>query len=77
MSEQSKCPVVHGAGTGGTQNQDWWPDQVNLRPLEQSGGPANPMGADFDYVAEFESIDYAALKADITAVMTDSQEWWP
>ena len=77
MSEQSKCPVMHGSATGGTQNKDWWPDQVNLRPLEQAGGPANPMGPDFDYVAEFETIDYAALKADLTAVMTDSQEWWP
>ena len=77
MSEQSKCPVMHGSATGGTQNKDWWPDQVNLRPLEQAGGPANPMGPDFDYVAEFETIDYAALKADLAAVMTDSQEWWP
>ncbi len=77
MSEQSTCPVMHGSATGGTQNKDWWPDQVNLRPLEQAGGPANPMGPDFDYVAEFNSIDYAALKADLTAVMTDSQEWWP
>ena len=77
MSEQSKCPVMHGSATGGTQNKDWWPDQVNLRILTQAGGSPNPMGDDFDYVEAFKSIDYAALKADLAAVMTDSQEWWP
>jgi len=77
MSEESKCPVMHGSGTGGTQNKDWWPDRVNLRILEQSGGSPDPMGADFDYVSAFNSIDYDALKADLRAVMTDSQEWWP
>jgi len=77
MSEASKCPIVHGSGSGGTQNTDWWPDQVNLRILEQAGGSPNPMGDDFDYAAEFDTIDYAALKADLTAVMTDSKPWWP
>jgi catalase-peroxidase len=77
MSEQSKCPVMHGSATGGTQNKDWWPDQVNLRILTQAGGSPNPMGDDFDYVEAFKTIDYAALKADLAAVMTDSQEWWP
>jgi catalase-peroxidase len=68
---------MHGSSSGGTQNKDWWPDEVNLRVLAQAGGSPDPMGEGFDYVAEFNTIDYAALKADLTAVMTDSQEWWP
>ena len=77
MSEESKCPVMHGSASGGTQNEDWWPDQVNLGVLRQAGGTPNPMGSDFDYAAEFETVDYDAVKADLRAVMTDSQEWWP
>jgi len=77
MASEGKCPVMHGSSSGGTQNKDWWPDEVNLRVLAQAGGPPDPMGEGFDYVAEFNTIDYAALKADLTAVMTDSQEWWP
>ncbi len=77
MSEESKCPVMHGSASGGTQNEDWWPDQVNLSVLRQAGGTPDPMGDDFDYAAEFETIDYDAVKADLRAVMTDSQEWWP
>jgi len=77
MSEASECPVVHGSGGGGTQNRDWWPDQVNLGILAQVGGSSNPMGEDFDYVAEFEALDLNAAKADLRALMTDSQAWWP
>ena len=77
MSEESKCPVVHGAGTGGRQNYDWWPDQINLRILNTHNSATNPMGADFDYAAEFASVDLAALKADVKALMRDSQVWWP
>jgi catalase-peroxidase len=77
MSEESKCPVVHGAGTGGQQNYDWWPDQMNLRILNTHSPATNPMGADFDYAAEFASVDLAALKSDVKALMRDSQVWWP
>ncbi len=77
MSEESKCPVMHGSASGGTQNEDWWPDQVNLGVLRQAGGTPNPMGSDFDYAEEFETVDYDAVKADLRALMTDSQEWWP
>ena len=77
----SKCPVMHGALTRnqetGTSNQDWWPNQLNLGILRQQDKKSNPMGDDFDYREEFKKIDYAALKQDLTALMTDSQEWWP
>ncbi|MCH1568449.1 MAG: catalase/peroxidase HPI [Alphaproteobacteria bacterium] len=77
----SKCPVMHGALTRnqetGTSNQDWWPNQLNLSILRQHDKKSDPMGADFDYREEFNKIDYAALKQDLTALMTDSQEWWP
>lgn len=77
MSDAQKCPVVHGSGTGGTQNQDWWPNQLNLRILHPNPPAGDPMGADFDYAKEFASLDLAAVKADLRALMTDSQEWWP
>ena len=77
----SKCPVMHGALTRnqetGTSNQDWWPNQLNLGILRQHDKKSDPMGEDFDYREEFKKIDYAALKQDLTALMTDSQEWWP
>ena len=77
----SKCPVMHGALTRnqetGTSNQDWWPNQLNLGILRQQDKKSNPMGDDFDYREEFKKIDYVALKQDLTALMTDSQEWWP
>jgi catalase-peroxidase len=77
----SKCPVMHGALTRnqetGTSNQDWWPNQLNLGILRQQDKKSNPMGDDFDYREAFKKIDYAALKQDLTALMTDSQEWWP
>ncbi|NCF79280.1 MAG: catalase/peroxidase HPI [Alphaproteobacteria bacterium] len=77
----SKCPVMHGALTRnqetGTSNQDWWPNQLNLSILRQHDKKSDPMGEDFDYREAFKKIDYAALKQDLTALMTDSQEWWP
>jgi catalase-peroxidase len=72
---------MHGALTRnqetGTSNQDWWPNQLNLSILRQHDKKSNPMGGDFDYREAFKKIDYAALKQDLTALMTDSQEWWP
>ncbi|MEM9250455.1 MAG: catalase/peroxidase HPI [Pseudomonadota bacterium] len=71
-----KCPVMHT--TFGVQsNRDWWPNQLNLKLLHQNSALSDPMGLDFDYVEAFKGIDYDALKADLTALMTDSQEWWP
>ncbi len=63
--------------TGGRSNQDWWPNQLNLRILHQNPAEADPMGADFDYAAEFGTLDLGALQADLVSVMTTSQEWWP
>jgi len=71
-----KCPVPHTA-MGSRSNKDWWPNQLNLRVLHQHSDLSNPMGEDFDYAAAFESLDFEALKADVMAVMTDSQDWWP
>ena len=76
MSNEAKCPFNHAAG-GGTSNQDWWPNQLNLNVLHQHSATANPIGEDFDYAAAFQSLDYAALKNDLLALMTDSQDWWP
>ena len=76
MSEQSRCPFHHGAG-GGTGNRDWWPNQLRLDILRQHSAESNPMGADFDYAEAFDKLDYDALKNDLHALMTDSQDWWP
>ncbi|MFO1459168.1 MAG: catalase/peroxidase HPI [Verrucomicrobiota bacterium] len=76
MSSESKCPFHHTAG-GGTTNRDWWPKQLKLELLHQHSQRSDPMGADFDYAKEFQSLDYAALKRDLAALMTDSQDWWP
>ena len=76
MANESKCPMSAGAGVG-TQNQDWWPEQLDLRVLQQNPPQADPMGKHYDYAKEFESLDLAAVKADLRALMTDSQEWWP
>jgi len=73
--QQAKCPVNHSAL--GTSNRDWWPNQLNLKILHQNQPVGNPMDADFDYAAEFKTIDLAELQKDIEAVMTTSQEWWP
>ncbi|MFV1990222.1 MAG: catalase-peroxidase, partial [Acidimicrobiales bacterium] len=77
-----KCPVMggsHAAHTakGSTANQHWWPNQLNLTMLHQNSPASDPMGGDFDYAAEFNSLDYGALKQDINTLMTDSQSWWP
>ena len=78
MSNQGKCPVMHGANaTGTTANQRWWPEQLNLKILNQNSKNVNPTGADFDYAAEFNTLDLDALKKDLTALMTNSQDWWP
>jgi len=76
MNDDSKCPFGHTAG-GGATNRDWWPDQLRLDILRQHSSKSDPMGEDFDYAAEFESLDYDALKADLHALMTSSQDWWP
>ena len=76
MTEQSECPFNHTAG-GGTSNRDWWPNQLRLDLLHQHSVKSNPMGEDFDYAKEFKSLDLAALKKDLAALMTDSQDWWP
>ncbi len=79
MNDASKCPVMHDGPRDlmGRNNKDWWPDQLSLEILRESGRKADPMGDDFDYVAAFKSIDYQALKKDITDLMTDSKPWWP
>jgi len=63
--------------SSGTSHKDWWPNQLNLNILHQHDNKTNPMGADFDYREEFKKLDYAALKQDLNALMTDSQDWWP
>ena len=81
MSEENKCPVMHGAMTThsstGTSNKDWWPNQLNLGILHQHDRKSDPMDMGFDYREEFKKIDYDALKKDLNDLMTDSQEWWP
>ncbi|MFP1681556.1 catalase/peroxidase HPI [Alloalcanivorax sp. C16-1] len=73
---ESKCPFHQTAG-GGTTNQDWWPNQLRLDILHQHAPVTSPMGADFNYAEAFKSLDLAALKKDLTDLMTDSQDWWP
>jgi catalase-peroxidase len=72
----AQCPFRYAAG-GGTSNQDWWPQQLRLDLLHQHSAKSDPMGEGFDYAKEFASLDYAALKRDLAALMTDSQPWWP
>ncbi|ABM96693.1 catalase/peroxidase HPI [Methylibium petroleiphilum] len=76
MATESKCPFNHAAG-GGTTNQDWWPSQLRLELLNQHSSKSDPLGAGFDYAEEFKKLDYFALKKDLLALMTDSQDWWP
>ncbi|NII73124.1 catalase-peroxidase [Dyella sp. SG562] len=73
---QSKCPFHH-AGKTGTSNKDWWPNQLNLKILHQHSPLTDPMDGDFDYAKAFGELDYDALKRDLHALMTDSQDWWP
>ncbi len=78
VDKSGKCPVMHGAtNVSMRSNADWWPNQLNLRILHQNSALSDPLGKDFDYAKAFKSVDYAALKADLTALMTDSQDWWP
>jgi len=76
MDNEQKCPFSANAQRG-RSNRDWWPNQLDLKPLHQNPPAGNPMGAAFDYASEFETLDLDALKKDIAAVMTTSQEWWP
>ena len=77
----SKCPFHNGAlretGGGGTRNREWWPNKLNLGILRQHSELSDPMGESFDYAEEFKKLDLAAVKKDLTNLMTDSQEWWP
>jgi catalase-peroxidase len=77
----SKCPVMNGAhrhtAAGALSNRDWWPNQLNLQILHQNSSLSNPMGKEFNYAEEFKKLDLHALKKDIEAVMTTSQDWWP
>jgi catalase-peroxidase len=76
MSDESKCPFTGKSGRG-TSNRDWWPNQLDLGILHQHAPASNPMDPNFDYAAEFKKLDLAALKKDLYALMTDSQDWWP
>ena len=81
MSTESKCPVTgmtkKAIAGGGTSNREWWPNQLNLKILHQHSALSNPLGEDFDYAEQFKSLDLAALKKDLHALMTGSQDWWP
>src|SRR5271168_731145 len=80
MSNESKCPVAHGAHkhmTGSSANSAWWPDQLNLKILNQHSPLSDPMDEGFDYAKEFKSLDLHAVVKDLHALMTDSQSWWP
>ena len=79
MSSESKCPFHATAATATAAKpiSGWWPDQLNLKLLNQNGPSSNPMGAEFNYAAEFKSLDLAAVQKDLTELMTDSQDWWP
>jgi len=80
-NDAGKCPVAHGAGKptsqAGRSNRDWWPNQLNLKVLHQHSALSNPMGAGFDYAQAFGKLDLGAVKRDLFALMTESQDWWP
>ena len=76
MADDAKCPFGHTAA-GVQSNRNWWPNQLNLKILHQHSALSNPLGQGFNYADEFKKLDYAALKKDLTALMTSSQEWWP
>ncbi|MDQ0122958.1 catalase-peroxidase [Pseudomonas lini] len=76
MANESKCPFNHAAG-GGTTNRDWWPNQLNLKILHQHSSLTDPMDEGFNYAEAFKTLDFEALKQDLRALMTDSQDWWP
>jgi catalase-peroxidase len=77
MNEDRKHPVMGSTAGGGTMVRDWWPDQLNLKMLHQHSHLSNPMGEEFNYAEEFKKLDLEALKKDLYALMTDSQDWWP
>ena len=81
MSQQGKCPVTGRTSKqfagGGTSSRDWWPNQLKLNILHQNSPYSDPMGEGFNYVEEFKKLDLNALKQDLYALMTDSQDWWP
>ena len=78
MNSENKCPYTGSKlASEGTFNQDWWPNQLNLKVLQYNSSQANPMGEDFNYAEEFKKLDLTALQNDLRALMTDSQEWWP
>ena len=81
MSNETKCPfsAMHGSRTtvAAQSNSDWWPNQLNLKILHQHDAKSNPLGKDFNYAEEFKKLDLAAVKKDLCALMTDSQDWWP
>ncbi len=78
MSNESKCPMMHQPHARGTiANQQWWPNQLNLKMLHQNPPTSNPMGEDFNYAEAFETLDLEGLKQDVYKVMTTSQDWWP
>ena len=80
-SDAANCPFLSGtqkkSAGGGTQNRDWWPNELKLNILRQNAPKNNPMGGEFDYAEAFNSINYNELKSDLTKLMTDSQDWWP
>ena len=78
MNDISKCPVMHGAtNSGTTANERWWPNQLSLRGLNHNAPAVRPLAEDFDYAAAFKKLDLKAVKADLTELMTSSQDWWP
>ncbi len=81
VEKTGKCPVMHGSLTSnsgeGTSNREWWPNQLNLKILHQNSALSDPMGTGFDYAEAFKTLDLAAVKQDIFALMTDSKDWWP
>ena len=81
QAKTGKCPVMHAAAPHATSraqtNSKWWPNQLNLAILHQHTAVSSPMDRDFDYAKAFGELDYAALKKDLHALMTDSQDWWP
>ncbi len=77
MKSVSKCPVMGGHSSAAMANHQWWPEQLNLKVLQQKPPQADPMGKSFDYAAEFKTLDFSALQNDLDALMTTSQDWWP
>lgn len=83
MTTESKCPFHQGqnsetaAAGNATSNKDWWPDQLRVDLLSQHSAKSNPLGEDFNYAQAFQKLDYEAVKRDLRALMTDSQDWWP